>query len=230
MEREKTISVAGVTATVVRKRVKNLRVTVLPPDGAVRVTAPSRCPEALIRTFLTEKAGWITKHADAIRKKHANEPKAYESGETVLLFGSVYTLCVFSRQTRSGVFLRGDTLVLSAKGEADANTREAILNEWYRARLKTEIEHLLPLWVEKTGLRPDGYSVRNMKSRWGSCNTKTGHITLNLQLVKYPLPCLEYVILHELAHLKVRGHGADFKALLDAYMPNWREQRKRLNG
>ena len=148
MEREKTISVAGVTATVVRKRVKNLRVTVLPPDGAVRVTAPSRCPEALIKAFLTEKADWITKHADAMKSKHANEPRAYASGEPVPLFGTVYSLAVLEHQPKTGVMLTGDRLVLSVKGEADANKREAILNEWYRERLKTEIEYLLLLWSE----------------------------------------------------------------------------------
>ena len=88
----------------------------------------------------------------------------------------------------------------------------------------------MPIWSERTGLVPSGCIVRNMTSRWGTCNTKTGRITLNLQLVRYPIPCLEYVILHELAHLRVLGHGADFKALLDAYMPQWRARRKQLNG
>ena len=230
MTRKKQITVAGIDATVEYKPVKNLRVTVLPPDGAVRVTAPTRCPEALIRAFLTEKADWITKHADAIRVQHANEPKAYESGEKALLFGTAYTLIVCERQTKNGVTVDGGRLVLSVRGEAGAKKREAILNAWYRERLKTEIEYLLPLWSEQTGLRPGGWTIRNMTSRWGSCNTKTGHITLNLQLCKYPLPCLEYVILHELAHLKVRRHGADFKAILDANMPSWRERKKRLNG
>ena len=229
MNREMQITVNGIDATVVYKQVKNVRVTVLPPFGAVHVSAPFRCPEALIRAFLAEKADWILKHQTAIRAKHANEPTQYESGEKVSLFGSAYTLIVLEHAQKSGVTLDGDRLILSIRGKADAEKREAILNDRYRETLKTEIAHLLPLWSGKTGLVPSGYSVRNMTSRWGSCNTQTGHITLNLQLVKYPLPCLEYVILHELAHLLVRGHGADFKAILDAHMPNWKDRKKLLN-
>ena len=228
-EQEKRITAAGIEATVIRKRVKNVRVTVLPPDGTVRVTAPNRFPELLIKTFLTEKADWIRSHQEAIRKKYANEPRGLYDGKPVLLFGTVYPLCVREHQKKNGVLLEDGRLLLLLRGEADEQKRETVLNDWYRERLKTEIEYLMPLWSEQTGLYPSAWTIRDMSSRWGSCNTQTGRITLNLQLVKYPLPCLQYVILHELAHLKVRGHGADFKAILDRYMPSWRALRKQLN-
>ena len=230
MDTEKTITAAGIEATLVRRRVKNVRVTVTPPDGAVRVTAPNLFPEAMIRAFLAEKADWIRKHQGAIRQKYANEPKRFETGETIRLFGMPYTLLVSENRKKNGVTPDGGNLVLSLKKDASPEQREAILNAWYRERLKTEIEYQLPLLSEQTGLVPGGWTIRNMTSRWGSCNTKTGRITLNLQLIKYPLPCLQYVLLHELAHLRVRGHGADFKALLDRYMPDWRARRKLLNG
>lgn len=229
MSAEKTIRVKGIEATLIRKRVKTVRVTVLPPDGAVRVTAPRLFPEALILSFLSDRADWIQTHRDAIRKQYANEPKRFETGETVRLFGTVYPLVVKERQKKNGVTIEDGCVVLSLKTDADASRREAILNDWYRDRLKTEIEYALPLWSQKTGLRPGAWTVRDMTSRWGSCNTATGKITLNLQLAKYPLPCLEYVILHELAHLKVHGHGPEFKAILDQYMPSWKERRKQLN-
>ena len=225
MDTEKTITAAGIEATLLRKRVKNVRVTVLPPDGAVRVTAPRLFPEAMIKAFLAEKADWIRKHQAAIRKKHAGEPKRLGTGEQAPLFGMRYTLEVREGQKKNGAALDGDCIVLSLKKPASPEQREAILNAWYRERLASEIDYLLPLLSEQTGLVPSGYSIRSMTSRWGSCNTATGRITFNLQLVKYPLPCLEYVILHELAHLRVHGHGADFKAILDRYMPNWRDRR-----
>ena len=226
---EKRITVAGIEATILRKSVKNLRVTIVPPDGEVRVSAPKLMPEALIRAFLAEKAGWICTHAEKVRKAHANEPKDYKSGETVRLFGQVYPLCVLENQKKNGVTLEADRIVLSLRGDAPKEKREVILNEWLRERLKAEIEHFLPLWSGYTGLVPSAWAVRDMTSRWGSCNTKTRKINLNLQLVHYPLQCLEYVILHELCHIRVHGHGADFKALLDRYMPDWKARKKLLN-
>ena len=227
---EKRITVAGIEATLLRKKVKNLRVTIVPPDGEVRVSAPKLMPETLIRAFLTEKADWIRTHREKVRKSHANEPKQYASGETVKLFGQVYPICVLENQKKNGVALEPDRIVLSLKGDAPKEKREAILNDWLRERLKAEIEHFLPLWSGLTGLVPSTWAVRDMTSRWGSCNTKTKKINLNLQLVHYPLICLEYVILHELCHIKVHGHGPDFKALLDRYMPDWKARKKLLNG
>ena len=227
---EKRITVAGIEATLIRKSVKNLRVTIVPPDGEVRVTAPKLMPETLIRAFLLQKADWIRMHAEKVRKSHANEPKQFESGETVRLFGQVYPLFVLENQKKNGIALETDRIVLSLKGDASKEKREAILNDWLRERLKAEIEHFLPLWSNLTGLVPSTWAVRDMTSRWGSCNTKTKKINLNLQLVHYPLICLEYVILHELCHLRVHGHGADFKALLDRYMPDWKARKKLLNG
>ena len=226
---EQIIAVAGIQATVTRKKVKNLRVTIVPPDGAVRVSAPKRMPEAIIRAFLLEKADWIRTHAEKVRRSHANEPRDYESGETVRLFGQVYPLVVRNSQKKNGAALDGDRIVLSLRGDVPKEKREAILNEWLRERLKAEIEHYLPLWSELTGLVPSAWSVRDMTSRWGSCNTKTRKINLNLQLAHYPLVCLEYVILHELCHIRVHWHGPDFKALLDQYMPDWKARKRLLH-
>lgn len=228
MDSEKTILVNGIEATVIRKRVRNVRVTIVPPDGAVRVTAPRLYPEVMIRLFLSEKADWIRAHSEQVRRRHADEPKRFIDGEPIRLFGSVYRLCV-RQHTKNGAAPDGDCIVLFVKGDTTPEKREAILNGFLREMLKTEIAHLLPLWSERTGLIPSEWTIRSMTSRWGSCNTRTGKITLNLQLVHYPPICLEYVILHELAHLKVHGHGADFKAILDRYMPDWKTRKKLLN-
>ena len=227
---EIVITVAGIEATLIRKKVKNLRVTIVPPDGTVRVTVPKLLPEAIIRTFLLEKADWIRAHREKVLMQHKDEPKAYSDGETVRLFGKVYPLVVSEHQKKNGAALDGDRIVLSLRSDAPPEKRETILNAWFRERLKAEIGHFLPLWSNYTGLVPGEWTIRNMTSRWGSCNTKTKKITLNLQLVHFPLICLEYVILHELCHLRVHGHGADFKALLDQYMPDWKARKKLLNG
>ncbi len=230
MDAGKTITVAGFTAILIRKKVKNVRVTIVPPDGEVRVSAPRFYPETLIRAFLLERADWIRAHIEQVRSSHADEPRNYVSGETVRLFGQTLPLEVREHQKKNGVTLEPDRIVLSLRSESTPEKREAILNDWLRERLKAEIEHYLPLWSGLTGLVPDAWAVRDMTSRWGSCNTRTKKINLNLQLVRYPVICLEYVILHELAHLQVHGHGPDFKAILNAHMPDWKARKKLLNG
>ena len=144
METKKTIAVAGIEATLIRKKVKNIRVTIVPPDGEVRVTAPKLCPELLIRAFLAERIDWIRTHRDAVKNKHANEPRRFETGETVPLFGTAYALRVLENQKKNGVTLEADRITLSLKAGATKERREAVLNDWYRERLRTEIEHLMP--------------------------------------------------------------------------------------
>ena len=125
--------------------------------------------------------------------------------------------------------LSGDKALLTVRKESTAKQREAFVNEWYRGLLKEQIEKYLPLWEQRTGLHCSAWQTKYMTTRWGTCNTKTGKIWLNLQLAKKPPECLEYVILHELTHLKIRNHGDDFVAYMDEHMPYWREIRKKLN-
>lgn len=112
--------------------------------------------------------------------------------------------------------------------KAAAERPEIPISEAERAELKARIAKLLPLWVERTGLVPSRWQVRSMKTRWGSCNTRTHSINFALQLARKDDECLNYIILHELAHIKVPNHGPAFKAILDSYMPDWRRIRRKL--
>ena len=125
--------------------------------------------------------------------------------------------------------LDGNKAILTVRKESAAKQREAFVNEWYRSLLKVEVEKYLPKWEQITGLHCSSWQSKYMTTKWGTCNTSTRKIWLNLQLAKKPIECLEYVILHELAHLKVKNHSADFVAILDQYMPYWRELKKQLN-
>ena len=228
---EKIITIDGIEATLVRKKVKNIRVTIVPPEGTVRVTAPKMMPEARIIALLTDETDRIRTHVEQVRNAHANMPKQYVSGEMIRLFGQDYPLCVLENQKKNEVVFEPDAgrIVLSLKGDVPREKREAILNDWLREWLKYQIAYLMPLWSKRTGLVPSSWTIHNMTTRWGSCNPRTKKINLNLQLVHYPLPCLEYVILHELCHIKVYGHGTEFKALLDLYMPGWKARKEQLN-
>lgn len=104
------------------------------------------------------------------------------------------------------------------------------LDERDRAFLREEISRLLPKWEERTGLHCSSFQIRDMKTRWGTCNTRTGKLWFALMLARQPQECVEYVILHELAHLYEPSHNARFKAFLDVHMPEWREIRRRMRG
>lgn len=221
-------SVDGIPIEVIRKQIKNLHLYVLPPDGRVRVTAPLFLSDASIAAFVRSKAGWIEQR----RAKYSELPqpaeRRYVSGETINLWGRPYELEVVCGRRRS-MELDAGRAVLTVGSESTAEQREKVVREWYRERLKAAIEERLPVWEALTGLHCSDWQTKDMRTRWGTCNTRTRKLWLNLQLAKRPPECLDYVLLHELAHLRVRNHGRDFVAILDEYMPGWRDIRRRLN-
>ena len=228
-QKQTILEIDGIPVEILRKKIKNLHLYVLPPDGRVRLSVPLSFTNEKAAAFVREKKDWILQTQKKLKElPHRPEPQ-YTSGETLYLFGRPYRLSVESGTGKLSVRSEGDTVILTAKPDSTAGQREACLNEWYRGLLKEEISLRLPAWERKTGLFCDTWHIKNMKTRWGTCNPKARRVWLNLQLARKPEECLEYVILHELAHLKIPGHGKDFEAFLDRYMPDWREIRARLN-
>ena len=223
------MEVAGVPVQVVRKAIKNLHLAVLPPDGKVRVSAPESLSDASIQMFVRTKIGWIRRQQEKFAAQPRQTERRFVSGETLYVWGRRYYLQVEHGGRGYALALSGDRAILTARRESTAKQREAFVNEWYRALLKAEIERRLPVWEARTGLSCSSWQTKYMTTRWGTCNTATGKIWLNLQLAKKPFACLDYILLHELAHLKVRNHGKDFVAILDAHMPYWREIKRELN-
>lgn len=214
---------------IVKKKIKNLHLAVLPPDGRVRVSAPETLSDEAIILFTKTKIGWIRKQQEKFQNQPRLTERQYVSGETLYVWGKQYFLQVDYSYKGNALVLSGDKALLTVRRESTAKQREAFVNEWYRGLLKEQIEKYLPIWEQRTGLHCSAWQTKYMTTRWGTCNTKTGKIWLNLQLAKKPPECLEYVILHELTHLKIRNHGKDFVAFMDEHMPYWREIRKNLN-
>jgi predicted metal-dependent hydrolase len=154
--------------------------------------------------------------------------KRYVTGETLNVFGKKYNLVV-NHGDKTFIELTEDTLIFSVRDKSTFLEREFIIREWQRYLLTREINVLLPKWEGITSLKSSGWIIQNMKTRWGTCNTRTKKIRLNLLLVEKDKICLEYVILHELVHLLERGHNQRFYSFMDRYMHNWREIRKELN-
>ena len=223
------IEISGIQIEVQKKNIKNLHLSVMPPYGNVRVSAPIHLSDESIAMFIRTKLSWIKKQKEKFEKQLRQCEREYVSGETLYVFGQQYFLRVEYSYKGNSLVLEGNEAILTVRKESTAKQREAFVNEWYRSLLKEKIEQYLPKWEKITGLYCDLWQTKYMTTRWGTCNTNTRKIWLNLQLAKKPIECLEYVILHELAHLKVRNHSKDFVAIMDQYMPYWRETKKLLN-
>ena len=223
-----TLNISGITVEVTKKKIKNMHLYVKPPDGRVTVSAPRSMSRATIERFVLEKEAWIKKQV----AKYENCPygqREYVTGEWLCVWGQQYRLLV-ETGSKSSLVLTENAAILTAKSDSTAGQRERLVREWYRAQLKAEITRLLPLWEKNTGLIASGWQTKQMKTRWGTCNTTTRKIWLNVQLAEKSPDCLEYVILHELVHLAEKNHGEKFKALMDRYMPDWRSIKAKLNG
>ena len=223
------IEISGIQIEVQKKNIKNLHLVVTPPDGKVRVSAPVHMSDESIAMFVRTKLTWIRKQQEKFEQQPRQSAREYVSGETLYVFGKQYFLHVEYSYKGNSLVLSGNEAILTVRKESTSKQREAFVNEWYRALLKEKIETYLPKWENITGLYCDSWQTKYMTTRWGTCNTKTRKLWFNLQLAKKPIECIEYVILHELAHLKVRNHSKEFVAILDQYMPYWREIKKLLN-
>ena len=201
----------------------------LPPDGRVRVSAPTQLTDEAITMFVRTKLGWIKKQQEKFQQQPRQSERQYVSGETLYVWGKQYFLQVEYSYKGNALTLSGDKAILTVRKESSPKQRGSFVNEWYRSLLKQEVAKYLPKWEKTTGLYCSSWQSKYMTTKWGTCNPTSKKIWLNIQLAKKPIECLEYVILHELAHLKVHNHGPEFTAILDQYMPYWRDHRCRLN-
>ena len=206
-----------------------MHLAVLPPDGRVRVSAPTQLTDEAITMFVRTKLGWIKKQQEKFQQQPRQSERQYVSGETLYVWGKQYFLQVEYSYKGNALTLSGDKAILTVRKESSPKHRGSFVNEWYRNLLKQEVAKYLPKWEKTTGLYCSSWQSKYMTTKWGTCNPTSKKIWLNIQLAKKPIECLEYVILHELAHLKVHNHGPEFTAILDQYMPCWRDHRRRLN-
>jgi len=225
----KSLTLNGLTIAVERKRIKNMYIRVYPPDGGVKITAPLQATDAAICRFAESRAAWVEKQREKIARLPAETKLACETGETCFLWGGRYSLEVASGP-RNEAFTDGNRIVLRVREGGAADQRAAAMERFYREELAHGIPPVLEKCERIVGVRAREWRIRDMKTRWGTCNARDGHIWLNLRLAQKPPECLEYVIVHELVHLLERGHNAVFRAYMDRFYPNWREVRKTLNG
>lgn len=224
------MSVAGLDIDVVRKPIKYLHLSVYPPEGRVRVSAPLHMDDEAVRLAVISRLPWIRRKQAAFRAQARQGRREFVSGEAHYYLGRRYRLEVLETRARQSVQVRGTGyLRMYVRPASTIESRERLLQSWYRAALVELVPPLLDKWAPVIGKSPEFWAIKRMRTRWGTCNPIASRIWLNLELAKKPPECLEYVLVHELTHLLEASHNERFKALMDGFLPNWHIIRATLN-
>ncbi len=221
---------SGIRVEVVRKPIKNLHLSVHPPDGHVRVSAPSHMDDEAVRLAVVSKLCWIRRHQKTFADQPRQSQREMISGESHYFLGRCYRLTVTERNGPNRITLNGTSnLTMQLRPGTDRDKHEQLLNTWYRQHMKELVPDLISKWQPIIGVQVADWGIKKMKTRWGSCNTRDHRVWLNLELAKKSLDCIEYVLVHEMVHLLERKHSERFKALMDQFLPQWRLNRDELN-
>lgn len=221
------LELEGIPVEVALKKIRHLYLMVCPRTGAVKISAPRGAGRGMIEEFARRRLAWIKKN----RPEKPLLPLKYAAGEIHYFEGRALSLRVSEHDGRPGAGLHAPSEIrLYVKEGSGVRERRRVLEEWYRARLKERIPPLVKKWEGITGVKVNQWRVRKMKTRWGSCSINERRIWFNLELAKKPARCLEYIAVHEIAHLIEPGHNRRYKALMDGFLPDWRLRRQELDG
>lgn len=224
------ITVSNITIDIVRKDIKNIHLAVYPPIGRVRIAAPLQVTDDAIKLFAISKIGWIKRHQREFENQERISPREYKERESEYFQGRRYLLRINDTNGAGFVDLKGNTyLDLYISKNSSFENKQRVINEWHRKELKKILPELIAHWERKIGVKADSYSIRQMKTKWGSCNIEDKRIWINLELAKKPIHCLEYILVHEMIHLLERNHNDRFKNYMDTYFPNWKQIKDELN-
>ncbi len=223
------MTVRGIAIDVIYKDIKNLHIGVYPPLGRVRVAAPLRLDDDRVRLAVIQRLPWIKKQREQLRSAERQSKREMVTGESHYVWGVRYRLKVVERPGRAHVEIDGERLLLYVPAGTDDQARLAVLQQWEREQLRARIPGFIEKWEPVVGRAVPRWSIRRMKTKWGSCNRESGHIWFNLELAKKHPDSLEYLVVHEMTHLLERNHGERFTALMDQFLPEWRLHRDSLN-
>jgi predicted metal-dependent hydrolase len=223
------LNLGDIAVEVTFKDIKNVHLSVYPPTGRVRISAPARKSLDTIRVFAISKLGWIKQQQRKLRQQERETPREYLNLESHYLWGKRYLLRVIEGASVPSVEVQHSRLVLWVHPETTEEKKQEIVAQWYRDQVKAAVPSLIARWAPDMGVSVERLFVQQMKTKWGSCNPRAGTIRLNTELAKKPKECLEYIVVHEMAHLLEPTHNVRFIAIMDRLMPNWRLRRDQLN-
>ena len=223
------LQLGNITIDVEKKDIKNIHLSVYPPNGKVRIAAPEYMELDTIRVFAINKLEWIKKQQATFKNQVRETPREYIEKESHYFQGERYLLNVIEHDAKPKVLLNHNTIELYVRPNTSTEKRKSILDEWYRAEMKKIIPPLLKKWENKIGVKANDFGIKQMRTKWGSCNIISKRIWLNLELAKKPSICMEYILVHELVHLLERNHNDRFIRFMNEFMPKWRVHKDELN-
>jgi predicted metal-dependent hydrolase len=218
-----------IAVDVVLKDIKNVHLSVYPPTGRVRISAPQRMKLGTIRLFAISKLSWIKQQQTRLREQERETPREYLDRESHYVWGKRYLLRVVEEPSVPRVELKHNNIILRINPGSNHDKKEDVVAQWYREQIKAAVPALIAKWEPMLGIRVQRIFVQKMKTKWGSCNPRSRSVRLNTDLAKKPHECLEYIVVHEMVHMLEPTHNAHFVALMDRLMPQWRMCRNELN-
>ena len=223
------IKLGNIAVDVVLKDIKNVHLSVYPPTGRVRISAPKRMSLDNIRAFVISKLGWIKQQQQKLRRQERETPREYLDRESHYVWGKRYLLKVVEDDAAPEVKLKHSEMILRVRPGTEHETKPGIVAQWYREQIKATVPGLIAKWERMMQVKVDRVFVQKMKTKWGSCNPAKRSIRLNTDLAKKPHEYLEYIVVHEMVHFLEHHHNERFKKLMDRLMPQWRLYREVLN-
>jgi len=223
------IELGDITIDVEHKDIKNIHLSVYPPNGKVKISAPTRMDLDTIRVYAISKLQWIKKKQEQFKKQERETPREYLTKESHYFLGKRYLLKVIEGDGSPQVELTHSEIYLYIRPLTTVHKKQEIIEEWYRSELKKIVPDLIAKWEKIIGVSTSEFGIKKMRTKWGTCNPEAKRIWLNLELAKKPMECIEYIIVHELVHLLERTHNDRFIGHMDEFMPKWRFYRDELN-
>ncbi|MFM5375059.1 M48 family metallopeptidase [Aeromonas veronii] len=224
-----TIQLGEISIAVTRKDIKNVHLTVHPPDGRVTLAAPFKTRLEVARAYAISKLAWIRDQQRKLGCQARETPRQFVERESHYVWGRRYLMTVDYQNVKPTVILSNKRITLIVRPGSSTEKRAELMHEWHKLLLHEVVPPLVKKWERKLKVSVSGYFLQRMKTKWGSCNHSAGNIRLNTELVKKPKDLLEYVIVHEMAHLIEPTHSERFIAILEEHYPSWREARAELN-
>lgn len=224
-----TIQLGEISIAVTRKDIKNVHLTVHPPDGRVTLAAPTNTRLEVARAYAISKLVWIREQQRKLEGQARETQRQFIERESHYVWGRRYLMTVDYQNVRPSVILSNKRITLIVRPSCSAEKRAEVMHEWHKSLLHEVVPLLIQKWEQKLKVKVSDYFLQRMKTKWGSCNHAEGNIRLNTELVKKPKDLLEYVIVHEIAHLIEPKHNNRFMSILDNHYPSWREARAELN-